>query len=252
MDDKGYDALAWFYERYWSGAYHAQAFAALDRIVLSALPPGAPVLDLCCGTGILTRMLADRGFAVTGLDLSAPMLEFARARAPGCAFACADARSFRVPAPVAAVLATFESMNHLLGPDDLGAAFRSVAASLVPGGIFAFDLITGEAFETLWGRTAAFVAEDNACILGGGYDPAERIGRAEITMFRRRERSADPEALWVRNDVTILERCHRLAEVEAHLRHAGFSGVGAFDAPALGMSGDLAIGRIFVRAVRGN
>jgi SAM-dependent methyltransferase len=42
--------------------------------VLADLPPGASVLDLGCGVGRLTNVLAERGHAVTGVDVSAGML----------------------------------------------------------------------------------------------------------------------------------------------------------------------------------
>jgi len=45
------------------------------RRLSASLAPGAAVLDLACGTGDLTRALALKGFAVTGLDISAEMME---------------------------------------------------------------------------------------------------------------------------------------------------------------------------------
>lgn len=48
-----------------------------------ALAPGASVLDLACGTGDLTRALARRGYAVTGLDISAEMMAIGRKKCAG-------------------------------------------------------------------------------------------------------------------------------------------------------------------------
>lgn len=51
------------------------------------------VLDCCCGPGGLSRLLRDRGMAVTGVDLSLPMLEVARRRVPDATFLHVDARA---------------------------------------------------------------------------------------------------------------------------------------------------------------
>src|ERR687896_456143 len=66
------------------------ALAALEDLA-SLLPSGAAVLDLGCGAGVpVTRWLADRGFAVTGVDVSARQLELARTNVPEGAFLKAD------------------------------------------------------------------------------------------------------------------------------------------------------------------
>lgn len=54
---------------------------------------GRDVLDAGCGTGYLTKMLAERGARVTGIDVSAEMISIARERAPGIEFrvdSCAE------------------------------------------------------------------------------------------------------------------------------------------------------------------
>ena len=53
----GYDPLAWFYNRYWGNQYHDRIVPLVERTVLSRIPPGGHVLDLCCGTGFVTGQL---------------------------------------------------------------------------------------------------------------------------------------------------------------------------------------------------
>ncbi|WP_419786271.1 class I SAM-dependent methyltransferase [Pseudodesulfovibrio sp.] len=56
----------------------------VHRAVLDALPdPALPLLDLCCGTGLLIGAAASRGIPVVGLDLSPAMAARAEAAAPG-------------------------------------------------------------------------------------------------------------------------------------------------------------------------
>jgi demethylmenaquinone methyltransferase/2-methoxy-6-polyprenyl-1,4-benzoquinol methylase len=70
--------------------------AGLDRrwrreTALAVVRPGNRVLDVCCGTGDLALAAADAGGKVTGLDFSEPMLERARAKAPGLEWVSGDA-----------------------------------------------------------------------------------------------------------------------------------------------------------------
>lgn len=65
---------------------------AWRRILTSVLPPApALVADLGCGTGTLTRLLTDEGYAVDGLDLPPRMIERARLKVPGASFVVGDA-----------------------------------------------------------------------------------------------------------------------------------------------------------------
>ena len=71
--------------------YNVFSQAANDKLIgafvrLSELASGAKVLDLGCGSGIFTTLLARRGFDVTGLDISPALLELARRKNPEIAY----------------------------------------------------------------------------------------------------------------------------------------------------------------------
>lgn len=244
-DNSPYDCLAWFYDRYWGGSgynFHSFVMAALDKVLLSELPPGALVLDLCCGTGHLTRMLFERGFKVVGADCSLEMLRFAKRKTPGAGFFAADARTLVLPARFDAVVSTFDSMNHIMEPLDLERVFRNVEASLCEGGVFAFDLLLEEAYEVMWKKSGFFLEDDNACLICGTYDRPTRMASVKLTLFR-------DDGGWKRDDVTVTERFHPLGEVVSSLESCGFSGIEVsragvdFDMPA-----DEGTGRVFIRA----
>lgn len=242
QNSAGYDPLAWFYDRHWGTRYHRQAFPIIERLLLSRVPPGAPILDLCCGTGHLTHPLAERGYRMTGIDASEEMLRFAREKVPAAEFFLLDVRAFDFAPRFQAALSTFDSLNHVIALDELAAVFRNVRRALVDGGLFLFDLNLEEAYRREWDKQSAIVEEDHVCIVRGGYDPATRIGRAEITMFRREEE-------WRRSDLTLFQKSHAPEEVASALARAGFRDIRRYDAGTeLEMAGEIGVGRAFFLA----
>jgi SAM-dependent methyltransferase len=210
---RDYDPLAWFYNRHWGDAYHRVAMAAIEELA-GPLKAGCRVLDVCCGTGQLDRMLADRGCRITGLDGSEEMLRFAARNVPLGDFIVGDARAFRLAPSFDLAVSTFESMNHIPTLAELETVFRNVAAALATDGRFIFDVLTEETYRVEWKKSNAIVEDDNACFVRGGYDPQTRVAHADITMFRLRKN-------WERSDVTILETFYPEIEVTAALRNAG-------------------------------
>ena len=235
-----YDDFAWFYNRYWSEEFHSAAFPILERIWLDRLPPRARVLDVCCGTGCLASLLAARGFRVTGFDVSLAMLAHARINAPAADFFAADAARFHLGRGFDAAVSTFDSLNHLLAPAALEAAFRNTAAALRPGGLLAFDMLLDEAYQTRWGESFALVRDDHLLtITGAAFDTHSRIASITATMFRLLA------GVWRRSDVVIEERCYSLDEISGALEAAGFGELLCYDAADLGMAGQLGEGRTF-------
>jgi SAM-dependent methyltransferase len=239
-----YDQFAWFYARGWGQDFHAQARGLLENHVFPRLRAAARVLDLCCGSGDLSRELLAHGYQVTGLDGSPEMLRYARQRVPRTEFLLEDARSFACEARFDAVLSTYDSLNHILSLEELEAVFANVFRALVPGGLFFFDLNMEEAFATNWHWHYATVEEDTVGVTRTSYDPAAKTGRADVTLFRLEE------GVWRRSDVVVLERCYEREEVTGGLARAGFVEVQARPAWELGMGGDSAVGREFFGALK--
>lgn len=98
------------------------------------------ILDLGCGTGLLTRSLATPGRRVTGIDPSPTMLAFARAQpgAEAVTWVLGDAAAIAPGAGIDLVVCTGNAIMHL-GPDAFGADAARVAAGLRRGGTLAFE-----------------------------------------------------------------------------------------------------------------
>ncbi len=221
-----YDLFAEVYNRHWGG-FGVRVMEPLDRLGLAELQPGAGVLDLCCGTGQLAAGLVERGLRVVGVDGSVRMIEHARSNAPGAEFLVADAREFLLAEPVDMVVSTFDSLNHVMTLDDLGAVFLQTAGALVPGGRFVFDLNMAEGYEARWHGTFVMDEPGEYLVSESSWDAETRIGRMKFTWF------AASGEVWQRHELTLTQRCYEESEVLGALTGAGFVEVSAQDAASV-------------------
>ena len=104
---------------------------------------GGPVLEIACGSGLVTIPIAATGREVTGMDLARPMLERARKKAEAqelnIRWVEADARSFDLGTRFRFILLTGNAFQAFLRREDQEALLASVKRHLTPNGIFAFE-----------------------------------------------------------------------------------------------------------------
>lgn len=105
-------------------------------IELLAPQPGERILDLGCGTGHLTALIAQAGTQAVGLDHSPEMLEQARAAYSALTFVQGDARDFAFAEPFHAVFSN-AVLHWIKQPADV---LRCVRQCLLPGGRFVAEL----------------------------------------------------------------------------------------------------------------
>jgi SAM-dependent methyltransferase len=147
--------MQWFEnEEFWRTFYPymfgerktAAAQGEVERVLaLSGVTRGR-VLDLCCGPARHSLILAQKGFAVTGVDRSPFLLSKARERAAGADVELveADMRDFVRPGAFNLALSLFTSFGYLDTHDEDLAVLRNVRASLKQGGVFVMDVMSKE------------------------------------------------------------------------------------------------------------
>lgn len=103
----------------------------------------AKILELCCGTGRLTLPLVQEGFNITGVDITASMLEQAQKKASDAGlhihFIEADMRTFALPETYDLIFIPFNSIHHLYTNEELFQTFTAVKKHLKHDGVFVFD-----------------------------------------------------------------------------------------------------------------
>ena len=105
------------------------------------------LLDLCCGTGTLTALMAHRGYEMIAVDASADMLMQASGKASDAEIAplylCQDACELDLYGTVDAAYCSLDGINYI-SPDKLGRVFDRLHLFVRPYGLFIFDIKTPE------------------------------------------------------------------------------------------------------------
>ncbi len=203
-DQPIYDAFAGYYDP--SDIDRAAEIA----FYLSLIREGdRALLELACGTGIITTRLADRILArhgaaarIAGLDVSEEMLKIARARDPRVEWIVGDMRAPSVAGGFDIVICAFNTLQQILSDAELVETFRAVRNLLNPGGFFVFDIFRPD-FESLnaWPaeqRLRSFSDNEGHLVElweSGRYDPSARILFEDWRVVDPRAAAALPLAL---------------------------------------------------------
>ena len=150
------------------------------------------VLDLGCGTGSLTEILAKKGYDMIGIDNSEDMLQMAMEKRADSGldilYLLQEMREFELYGTVAAVVSICDSMNYLTDYEDLVETMRLVNNYLDPKGVFIFDMNTVHKYRDLIGdRTIAEARDECSFIWDNDYDPETKINEYDLTLFIQEE-----------------------------------------------------------------
>ena len=226
------------------------------------------ILDLGCGTGTLTELLARRGYDMIGVDNAQEMLQIAMEKRERSGlpilYLLQDMREFELYGTVGTVVSVCDSLNYLLEEEDIVQTFRQVNNYLYPRGIFVFDFNTVYKYATVIGdATIAENREDCSFIWENYYHEEQEINEYDLTIFvseegraadgdSMRESTEDPTQgmLFRRFQEVHYQRGYRLEQMRSFLVKAGLDFVMALDADTHGEVTDES-GRIYVVARKG-
>lgn len=215
------------------------------------------VLDLGCGTGTMTELMAGFGYDMIGVDCSPEMLEIAmdkRARSgKDILYLQQDMREFELYGTVRAIYSVCDSLNYMTDPKDLAEVFHWVSNYLDQDGIFIFDFNTEYKYKELLGNTTiAENREECSFIWDNYYYEEERINEYELSLFiKDRKLSEKGQGIYRKYKETHFQRAYSLEEMRNLLQAAGLKYLGAYDSAAFEAPGAKSE-RIYVTACKGN
>ena len=236
-----YDRLTWDVDY---GAVVDFYFQILEKEKLKPLT----AVDLACGTGSVSLLLARRGLRVTGVDMSEEMLCVASQKAQELEnpplFACQMLQQLHLPRGVDLAVCALDSLDYITDPEDCALAIRRIYRALNPGGCFIFDVNTPQKLRAMDGQVFLDEDEDVYCVWRGEFDPQTNICSYGMDLFQRHGDA------WIRSFEEHREYAYTAEQLRQYLKDAGFTSIEIYGDRRMEAPGENEQ-RIFIKARKG-
>ena len=188
------------------------------------------VLELGCGTGTMTELMAGAGYDMIGVDNSEEMLAEAMEKRTESGhdilYLLQDMQEFELYGTVRAVISVCDCMNYLLEEEELCEVFSLVNNYLDPGGLFVFDMNTVYKYQELLGsQTIAENRPEGSFIWENDYDAQTGINVYELALFLPRE-----DGLYEKSEEVHYQRAYSCETITKMIKKAGLELVAVYDA----------------------
>ena len=232
-----YHNLAASYDRLTNDVDYGAIVAFYHQILEREGVKPRTAVDLACGTGSVALLLAQKGYAVTGVDMSEEMLTVAFQRAMEQErqpmFVCQMLQQLHLPRGVDLAVCALDGLDYILNPDDCRMAIARVYKALNPGGIFIFDVNTPEKLRAMDGQVFLDEDDDVYCVWRGEFDEETNICSYGMDLFQREGE------VWYRSFEEHREYAYTREQLTQYLKDAGFTHIrvyadGRMEAPAPG------------------
>ena len=243
-----YKNLAASYDRLTNDVdYNATVEFYMEILRREGLSPRT-VVDLACGTGSVTEILARKGYRVTGVDMSEEMLTEAAMKTMDMEqppmYSCQKLQNLRLPRGVDMAVCALDSLDYILDPADCKEAIRRTYKALNPGGIFIFDVNTPEKLRAMDDQVFLDEDDDVYCVWRGEFDEKTNICSYGMDLFQREGK------MWRRSFEEHREYAYSQEQLTGFLKDAGFTHIEVyadrlFEAPREGEQ------RIYFKARKG-
>ena len=206
-----YKALAVSYDRLTNDVDYEAAVEFYKQIMKDEGVRPRTAVDLACGTGSVTAILAKMGIPTTGVDMSEEMLTVAQQKTMGLTprpfFSCQRLERLRLPRAVDLAVCALDSLDYI----------RRVYKALNPGGIFIFDVNTPEKLRAMDGQVFLDEDDDVYCVWRGAFDEQTNVCSYGIDLFQRQGK------LWSRSFEEHREYAYSAETLADYLKQVGFT-----------------------------
>lgn len=188
------------------------------------------VLELGCGTGTMTELLAESGYDMIGVDNAEEMLAEAMEKREESGhdilYLLQDMEEFELYGTVRAVISVCDSLNYITEEEDLLHVFSLVNNYLDPKGTFIFDMNTVYKYKEMLGNTIiAENREEGSFIWENEYDEETGMNIYGLTLFLPRE-----DGLYEKTEEVHYQKAYSEEKIKELLEKAGMEVVAVYDA----------------------
>lgn len=225
-----YGSFAYVYDIFMDNVeYEKWAEYLIGRLREYGIEDGI-VLELGCGTGVMTELLAESGYDMIGVDNSEEMLGEAMEKRAESGYEILyleqDMREFELYGTVRAVVSVCDCMNYITEEDDLLTVFKLVNNYLDPDGIFIFDMNTTYKYREMLGNTTiAENREEGSFIWENEFDEETGINVYDLTLFLPRE-----DGLYEKDEEVHYQKAYEPEKIQELMKKAGLIPLAVYDA----------------------
>ncbi len=196
------------------------------------------LLDLACGTGSISEVMADLGYDVIGVDYSDEMLGMAIEKkfesGLNIQYLCQDMRKLDMFGTIDVTICALDSINHLSSLDDVRKVFENVAFFSEQNGLFIFDVNTTYKHRSiLANNTFTYETDKVYCVWENTLVPETDEVKMNLEFFELEENGH-----YSRSSDSFSEKAYSEEDIERLLCKSGFEilakyGDDTFDAPTV-------------------
>lgn len=188
------------------------------------------VLDIACGTGSATILLAEKGYMMSGADRAIEMLSWAREKAKKRGTRLLlwqqDMRHLAVARPYDAALCLYDSINYITTEEEMKQVFTRVSEALAPKGMFIFDVTTEyNILKHFHRQTFAECCEGFSYIWRNMYFQKEKICKTVLTFFLQED-----DDHYSKYEELHIQKIYSVAQIKRLLEQTGYKLLSSFDA----------------------
>ena len=230
----GYGDFAFYYDLLTENVdYEKRSEYIRNLLVASGVDKGI-LLDLACGTGSLTLLLAQMGYDMIGVDASEEMLSVAQEKkmesgmGNEAIFLCQKMQELDLFGTINGAVCTLDSINHVTDENDVKEIFRRVSLFMEDGGIFIFDVNTPYKHRQILGdNTFVYDMDDVYCVWQNNTDE-NLLTTVSLDIFEKVE-DEEGEEVFVRYSEEFSEKGYELSDVEKWVSEYKFELVGCYE-----------------------
>ncbi len=185
------------------------------------------VLDLACGTGTITNILAKDGYEMIGIDLSYDMLIEANAKKESnILFLNQDMCQFELYGTVDSIICLCDSINYILEEEKLLQVFKLANNYLNPKGLFIFDINTEYKFSNILANNTFGGNFDGVSYIWENYYDRENKINEYLTSFFILDEDYD---LYEKFEEVHKEKAYTIDTIRSLIKKSGLTLVNIFD-----------------------
>lgn len=213
-----YGIFAGFYDRLMNQEKYSGWRRIIRNVIKKYKIPKGLCLDIACGTGKISEILASEGFQVLGIDKSKSMLAIAKKRLPRAEFIQADIRNFKLNRgeKISFAVSFYDSMNYLLNRKEIAAALNCISSNIPEGTIFLFDMNSRDHIKTAQEKNPIISNYEDAYIV------LKSSGRGNIWILDMDFFIRLPSGKFELHKERHLERGYDKKDIAPLLRESGF------------------------------